>query len=83
MRVYIQCVHVRGVLCVCTERLVEFSVSMHVTCARALRTYSVSGCSLVSVFRLCVHVTVLENDISNVPRSVQNIKQVLTCMLQF
>lgn len=79
----VHCVHVHSVLCVCTERLAEFSVSMHATCARALRTYSVSGCSLVCVFRLCVHVTVLEDDISSVPRSVQNIKQVLTCRLQF
>ena len=31
----------------------------------------------------CVHVTVLENDILNVPLSVPNIKQVLTCMLKF
>ena len=32
---------------------------------------------------MCVHVIVLENDIHNVPLSVQNIKQVLACMLKF
>ena len=34
---------------------------------------------------VCVRVTALQNDISNVnvPRSVQNIEQVLTCVLKF
>lgn len=82
VRVCTVCARARCTVCVCAERLVAFRVNMHATCARAPRTHSVSGCSPVCV-RLCVHVTVLENDINNVPRSVQNIKQVLTCMLRF
>lgn len=31
----------------------------------------------------CVHATLLENDIHNVPLSGEKIKQVLTCMLKF